>query len=224
MTEHPSNPGVFAAAIARRYGGLPRMAPLVDMMVRLNPRFPAESISSFETCVQIAPAVTVNNPPAAACWGLEPAGPHFPPALPPIVRRLAHRQRRLEPDAGPRPAHPQPARTPPAGSVEIPAAPPAAAAAAPPPAAAAAARAPRPLPMVVSRRAAATPGGTAGTERRNGGSPQTFERRASSNRTPADERRSGKAPAGIDLEQLTEKVVRAIDRRIVAYRERTARS
>jgi hypothetical protein len=31
-------------------------------------------------------------------------------------------------------------------------------------------------------------------------------------------------PPAIDVERLTDKVVRAIDRRIVAYRERTARS
>jgi hypothetical protein len=213
MTEHPSRAGAFAAAIARRYGDVPITAPLVDMIVRLTPRLPAERIASFETHVQIAPRVTVNYRPASMLRVLEPARSDQSPAPPAIVQRLAHRQRRLEPEAPQRSADLQPARTPPAGSVEIPAAPALAAAHAAAP--------PRPLPMIVCRRGGETPGATARTEQPNGS--QKFERNASK-KTHADAHRSGKAPAGIDLEQITEKVVRAIDKRIVAYRERTARS
>ena len=80
------------------------------------------------------------------------------------------------------------------------------------------------LPMTVCRRTGATQAGSAGKEpRRDGSTPLVPEHHASS-RTPVDERQGGRAPAGIELEQLTDKVVRAIDRRIVAYRERTAQS
>jgi hypothetical protein len=215
MTEHPSRPGVFAAAVARRYGDVPIAAPLADMIVRLNPRPPAGRISSFETHVQIAPRVTVTYRPASMCRVLEPARPHQSPEPPAIVQRLAHRQRRLEPDAPPGPADLQPARTPSAGSLGIPAA--------PAPTVEHAAARPRPVPMIVCRRGGATPAATALTSQQDASSPQTFERHASKG-THADARRSGKAPTGIDLEQITEKVVRAIDKRIVAYRERTARS
>ena len=37
-------------------------------------------------------------------------------------------------------------------------------------------------------------------------------------------RKTFRDEAGVDVDQLTDKVIRAIDRRIVAYRERTARS
>jgi len=215
MTEQPSRLGAFAAAIARRYGDVPLTAPLADMIVRLNPRLPAERISSFETHVQIAPRVTVNNRPASMFRVLERVRPHQSPAPPAIVERLAHRQRRLEPEAPHRPADLQPARTPPAASLEIPAAPALAVAHAAAP--------PRPLPMIVCRRGGETPAATARNEQQDAGSPQTFERHPSKG-THADAQRSGKVPAAIDLEQITEKVVRAIDKRIVAYRERTARS
>jgi hypothetical protein len=215
MTEHPSRPGAFAAAVVRRYGDVPITAPPADMIVRLNPRLPAERISPFETHVQIAPRVTVTCRPASMCRVLEPARPHQSLEPPAIVQRLAHRQRRLEPDAPARPADLHPVRTPSGGALAIPAA--------PAPAVEHAAARPRPVPMIVCRRGGETPAATARKAQQDAGSPQTFERHASKG-THADPRRSGKAPAGIDLEQITEKVVRAIDKRIVAYRERTARS
>ena len=55
MTEHLSKAGAFAAAIARRYGEVTLVAPLLDMIVRLNPRASGSWTSFFETRVQIAP-------------------------------------------------------------------------------------------------------------------------------------------------------------------------
>ena len=217
MTEHLSKAGAFAAAIARRYGEVPLIAPLLDMIVRLNPRASGSWTSSFETRVQIVPRVmvTVNVPPASAVRDRDHV--HERRASAEIVRRLTHR-RRLEPAAAPTPADLDALRTPAAGSMDASAGRPA------PTVARQAGPPPGPLPMTVCRRTGATPAGSAGKEQHRGGStPQVPERHAS-RRTPVDERQIGRAPAGIELEQLTDRVVRAIDRRIVAYRERTARS
>lgn len=217
MTEHLSNPGAFAAAIARRYGEVPLIAPLLDMIVRLNPRASGSWTSSFETRVQIAPRVmvTVNAPPPLAVRDLDPVHEWRAPAE--IVRRLTHRRQRLDPSAVPTPADLHTLRTP-AGSAEGFGRTPAAAMAMQP------GLSPGSLPMTVYRRTGATQAGSDGAEQRRGGSTPPAPERHASSRTHVDERQGGRAPAGIELEQLTDKVVRAIDRRIVAYRERTARS
>ena len=46
MTEQPSRTRRIRAAIARRYGDVPLIAPLLDMIVRLNPAPPRVRISS----------------------------------------------------------------------------------------------------------------------------------------------------------------------------------
>ena len=217
MTEHLSKTGAFAAAIARRYGEVPLIAPLLDMIVRLNPRASGSWTSSFETRVQIAPRVmvTVNAPPLSAVRDLNPVHEWGAPAE--IVRRLTHRRQRLEPLAAPTPADLHTLRTP-AESM-------AAFGRTPAPAVAMhAGLSPGALPMTVCRRTGATQAGRAGEEQRRGGSTPPAPERHASSRAHDDERKGGRAPAGIELEQLTDKVMRAIDRRIVAYRERTARS
>jgi hypothetical protein len=218
MNEHASNVSAFAAAIARRYSEGPLMTPLLDLTVRLNPRTSPAQISSFNTRVEIAPrlAVTfVNNPPTSR---LDETGDRpRSAARPEVVRRLASRQHRLESpatqpavDLRPRPA-PTLASTSPAVRTEAsekarhrgvhqPA-----------------------LPMILCRRtrAPAVEGGA--NENSHGANhPQTagWQR-------PMQRRSEGAQPqaiAGVDVDQLTDKVIRAIDRRIVAYRERTARS
>jgi len=68
MNEHASNVNAFAAAIARRYGEVPLIAPLLDLTVRQNPRMSPARISSFDTRVEIAPRLAVtfvsNSPPS----------------------------------------------------------------------------------------------------------------------------------------------------------------
>jgi hypothetical protein len=220
MSEHLSKTGVFAAAIARRYGEVPLVTPLLDMIVRLNPRPSVDRRSLFETRVQVAPhiRVMVNHSPGLAVQDLDPGRPQRWPPPQPIVRRLAERQRRVEPGSPTRSADLHRARVSSLGPTEGPPAPTAVGVAHP------GALSPDALPMIVCRRATPTSTGTGGNESRNGGgSPQAFERPAA-NRTHGDDRRSGNLPPAIDVERLTDKVVRAIDRRIVAYRERTARS
>jgi hypothetical protein len=220
MSEYLSKTGVFAAAIARRYGEVSLVAPLLDMIVRLKPRLSVDRRPFFDTRVQVAPhiRVTVNHSPSLAAQDLEPGRSRRWRAPQPIVRRLAERQRRVEPGSPTRSADLHPARVSSLGPTEGPPAPRAVGVSQPD------ALSPAALPMIVCRRATPTPAGTGGNESRNGdGSPRAFERPAGS-RTQGDDHRSGNVQPAIDVERLTDKVVRAIDRRIVAYRERTARS
>jgi hypothetical protein len=219
MTEHLSKAGAFAAGIAHRYGDVPLMAPMLDMIVRLNPHPSVDRRSLHETCVQVAPqiVVTLNRPPRLVVDGPDRGRSDRSPTPPGIVRRLAQRQQRVEPGSPARPLDLQPPRTTALGPIESPPAPTTSAGQPGPPSASA-------VPMIVCRRATPTPGATSGNDTRaGGGSPQAFERQAG-NRRQADQRRTADAPPAIDVERLTDKVVRAIDRRIVAYRERTVRS
>jgi hypothetical protein len=219
MNEHTSNVSAFAAAIAGRYGEGPLIAPLLDLTVRLNPRMSPARITSFDTRVEIAPrlAVTfVNNPPTSRFE--ETGAPAGPGVRPDVVRRLARRRHRVESPATPpatdlraRPA-PRPASTPRVFGAD-----------APETARHSGSRQPT-LPMILCRptRAAAVEAGR--TENSPSAHPPATAGRPKPTRTRVDGSSPQQPVASVDVDQLTDKVIRAIDRRIVAYRERTARS
>jgi hypothetical protein len=217
MTEHLSRTGEFARAIVRRYGEGPLMAPLLDMIVRLNPRRAQVRISRFDTQMLIAPRIGItlrNDPQPSAVRAGSPDGSGLRSE---VVRRLTDRHRRLDATITGEAPDPGPARA----SVIV---------------SAAGTRlpvadvgrhsgaSPAPLPMTVCRPTIAAAVETGGSEPRHPGArpPQTSERPTAALARAGESSRAG-AFGSANVEQLTDKVIRAIDRRIVAYRERTAR-
>lgn len=213
MNEHASNVNAFAAAIARRYGEVPLIAPLLDLTVRQNPRMSPARISSFDTRVEIAPRLAVtfvsNSPPSRFDENGATGAP------PDVVRRLARRQHRLESPATPPSAdllvRPAPTLTSPRRVVGE----------APEIARHAGTRLAA-LPMILCRQTTApTVEGSAPENSHSAIGPPAARQKPT--RTHADEGSRKQPIASVDVDQLTDKVIRAIDRRIVAYRERTAR-
>jgi hypothetical protein len=218
MNEPMSNAGAFAAAIAHRYRERPLIAPRLDLTMRLNPRTPAAQIFSFNTRMEIAPRLAltlVNNLPTSRLG--ETGDRRRLARRTEVVHRLASRQRRVESPAS-RPAvdlrpraAPTHASTSPAVGTEG--------------SETARHRAVHqpPLPMVLCRPTSVP--AVEGSAKENSHSakyPQTAgrQRRIQGRSVGAQPQ----AIASVDVDQLTDKVIRAIDRRIVAYRERTARS
>jgi hypothetical protein len=216
MNEPRLKAGAFAAAIVRRYGDGSLFAPMLDMTVRLTPQAPPARISSFHTRVEIAPriAVTVMNQPAPPSVR-DARPPHTSAVHADVVGRLVNRQRRSEIDVKQTAADLHPARVLAVGRSQD-------------TFGGQASESPRhigaspvPLPMTLCRPAKSVPVEDQ-RERRQGGSNSQVLDGQTRTRTRAAETATAAVPAPINVDQLTDKVMRALDRRIVAYRERTA--